>query len=121
MLLGGAGVVSIFTYIVISLPLVKKLGDRTLLAIGLGLLILSLVGLARWPGLEEGMPLVQFYTACVLQAVGYPIASALLYSIFSKVLNPRAQGGKMGWLTAGGSLARMLSPIWATSAWHKVL
>ncbi len=29
------------------------------------------------------------------------------------------QGAKMGWLTAGGSLARMIGPVWATFAWHK--
>jgi len=119
MLLGAAGVVSILTYVVISLPVVKQLGDRQLLAIGLVLLIVSLVGLARWPWFEKDMPIVQFIIASAIQAIGYPIASALLYSIFSKALNPRGQGGKMGWLTAGGSLARMVSPIWATSAWHK--
>jgi MFS transporter, ceroid-lipofuscinosis neuronal protein 7 len=41
-----------------------------------------------------------------------------MFAIYSKVLNPKFQGTKMGWLTAGGSLARMLGPIWATHAFH---
>ncbi len=69
----------------------SQLGDRILLAIGLALVIVSLLGLARWPWFEHDMPMWQFVSACVVQAIGYPIASALLYSIFSKVLNPRSQ------------------------------
>jgi ceroid-lipofuscinosis MFS transporter 7 len=52
-----------------------------------------------------------------LIGIGYPISSAYMFSIYSKVLNPAFQGTKMGYLTAGGSLARMLGPLWAVMAY----
>jgi MFS family permease len=120
-LLGGAGLISIVVYIIIGLPAVKRWGDRPLLMVGLILTCGSLVGMGQFsfvPG-DTTVYLPQFLAAAVVQSIGYPIASSLLYTTFAKSLNPRAQGGKMGWLTAGGSLARMLGPVFGVLAWNR--
>lgn len=91
----------------------------------------------------DGLHIWQIILASVFVALGYPVASAIAYALFSKVIAPLAQGDKMGYLTAGvhalsrililtfssclmpcfffvfflvgGSLARMIGPIWATA------
>jgi len=71
----------------------------------------------EWPyKFQTHLTKEQFFVAAALIGIGYPISSAYMFSIYSKVLNPDYQGTKMGYLTAGGSLARMLGPIWATKA-----
>lgn len=60
----------------------------------------------------------QYVLALVLMAVGYPAASVLCYSIYSKILGPFRQGAMMGWLTAAGSLARSLGPLFVSFLYH---
>ncbi|XP_055000622.1 major facilitator superfamily domain-containing protein 8 isoform X1 [Sorex araneus] len=92
---------------------------------------------ARWyaPGEQEptGCPvqqawcltvpaihLAQFLTATALVGVGYPACNVMSYSLYSQVLGPEPQGVYMGWLTASGSGARILGPVFISqvySAW----
>ncbi|KAF2073938.1 hypothetical protein CYY_004762 [Polysphondylium violaceum] len=121
-ILGGTGILSIVVFVVISLPFIKKFDDRKMVIFGFANLTVALLFLANYGkpfNWETDLPLWQFIIGSVFVSIGYPIASSLIYAIFSKVLNPTSQGTKMGWLTAGGSLARMLGPIWAQSIWNK--
>lgn len=55
--------------------------------------------------------LAQFLTAAVLVGIGYPACNVMSYTLYSKVLGPKPQGMYMGWLTASGSAARILGPV----------
>lgn len=73
----------------------------------------------RYPNLKwcRSVPrllLVQYIVGMVLLAVGYPTSSVLCYSIYSKILGPNPQGIMMGVLTAAGSLARTVGPLFVT-------
>lgn len=77
----------------------------------------------------------QYAIALLLIAIGYPVASVMCYSIYSKILGPNKQvyinysafsislplallhrqGTMMGVLTAAGSLARALGPIFVST------
>eukprot|EP01132_Coremiostelium_polycephalum_P001352 gene1352-1707_t len=122
LILGGTGLLSVAVFAIISLPFIKKIDDRKTALFGFANLFIALLLLTNYgPPFhwEDGLPLWQFIIGSIFVSVGYPIASSLIYAIFSKVLNPKQQGTKMGWLTAGGSLARMIGPIWAQSIWNK--
>ncbi|EGG24643.1 hypothetical protein DFA_02887 [Cavenderia fasciculata] len=120
-ILGGTGILSVAVFIIIAMPFIKKIDDRKTALFGFLSLFIALLLLANYGApfhWENSLPKWQFFLGSVFVSIGYPIASSLIYAIFSKVLNPKLQGTKMGWLTAGGSLARMLGPIWAQSIWN---
>jgi len=117
----GNGFVSIFVYIVIALPFMKKLDDRLGLLLGLGLLIASMLCFVVYDKvllLEKDLHLFQLFVGGGLVSVGYPLAATFVFTIYSKILNPQVQGTKMGFLTASGSMARMLGPLWAANAYE---
>ncbi|XP_074651229.1 major facilitator superfamily domain-containing protein 8-like [Tubulanus polymorphus] len=58
--------------------------------------------------------LAQFLAATALLSIGYPTTNVMTYSIYSKVLGPRPQGTQMGWITASGSSARTLGPVFVS-------
>ncbi|KAM5158970.1 major facilitator superfamily domain-containing protein 8 isoform 1-T1 [Callospermophilus lateralis] len=55
--------------------------------------------------------LAQFFTSAVLVGIGYPACNVISYTLYSKILGPKPQGVYMGWLTASGSGARILGPV----------
>lgn len=55
--------------------------------------------------------MAQFFTAAVLIGMGYPACSVMSYTLYSKILGPKPQGVYMGWLTASGSGARIVGPV----------
>jgi len=55
--------------------------------------------------------LSQFLTSAVLIGIGYPSCNVMSYTLYSKILGPKPQGVYMGWLTASGSAARILGPV----------
>ncbi|XP_053400185.1 major facilitator superfamily domain-containing protein 8-like isoform X2 [Mercenaria mercenaria] len=59
----------------------------------------------------------QYLLGTFFIAVGYSACSVISYTIFSKVLGPKPQGLWMGWLTASGSLARALGPVFVTQVY----
>jgi len=113
------GVISVVVFAGISIPAMKKKDDRMMLIVGNTLQIIGLFTAVTWtlPNLQKQLTKEQFFTAVALIGIGYPISSAYMFTIYSKVLNPVYQGTKMGYLTAGGSLARMLGPLWAVTAY----
>lgn len=56
----------------------------------------------------------QFLLGTFFVAVGYPTCNVMSYTIYSKILGPKHQGIWMGWLTAAGSLARTLGPVFVS-------
>ncbi|XP_003476829.1 major facilitator superfamily domain-containing protein 8 isoform X1 [Cavia porcellus] len=55
--------------------------------------------------------MAQFFTSVVFIGMGYPACNVMSYTLYSKILGPKPQGVYMGWLTASGSGARILGPV----------
>ncbi|XP_010617161.1 major facilitator superfamily domain-containing protein 8 isoform X3 [Fukomys damarensis] len=55
--------------------------------------------------------MAQFFTSAVLIGMGYSACNVMSYTLYSKILGPEPQGIYMGWLTASGSGARILGPV----------
>ncbi|XP_046576329.1 LOW QUALITY PROTEIN: major facilitator superfamily domain-containing protein 8-like [Haliotis rubra] len=62
--------------------------------------------------------LAQYLVGCIIISAGYPAANVMCYTLFSKILGPKPQGMWMGWLTASGSLARTLGPIFVSQIYY---
>ncbi|PNJ83918.1 MFSD8 isoform 29 [Pongo abelii] len=61
--------------------------------------------------------LAQFLTSVVLMGLGYPACNLMSYTLYSKILGPKPQGVYMGWLTASGSGARILGPMFISQVY----
>ncbi|KAF6095402.1 major facilitator superfamily domain containing 8 [Phyllostomus discolor] len=61
--------------------------------------------------------LAQLLTSVVLIGIGYPSCSVMSYTLYSKLLGPQPQGVYMGWLTASGSAARILGPVYISQVY----
>uniref|UniRef100_A0A667GUN9 Major facilitator superfamily domain containing 8 n=1 Tax=Lynx canadensis TaxID=61383 RepID=A0A667GUN9_LYNCA len=61
--------------------------------------------------------LAQFLTTAILIGVGYPSCNVTSYTLYSKILGPKPQGVYMGWLTASGSAARILGPVFISQVY----
>ena len=85
--------------------LAKKLGEKTLVAIGAGSFT---IGLALIPGIYK-VPLL--YGVAFFLAVGQGLTYPSLTSLVTKVTPSREHGSMLGLATSVGSLARFLGPI----------
>nr|KAI8757592.1 major facilitator superfamily domain-containing protein 8-like [Biomphalaria glabrata] len=70
-----------------------------------------------WCNYVPVIHIAQYFGATVLISIGYPMCNLLSYTIYSKVLGPKPQGLWMGWLTASGSLARTVGPIYVSQVY----
>ncbi|KAK7496588.1 hypothetical protein BaRGS_00012240, partial [Batillaria attramentaria] len=70
-----------------------------------------------WCGNVPRVLLAQFIVGTAFVAMGYPVCNVMTYTLFSKVLGPQPQGLWMGFLTATGSLARTLGPIFVSQVY----
>ncbi|XP_064141404.1 major facilitator superfamily domain-containing protein 8 isoform X2 [Loxodonta africana] len=61
--------------------------------------------------------LAQFLTSAMLIGMGYPACNVMSYTLYSKILGPKPQGVYMGWLTASGSGARILGPVFISQVY----
>ncbi|XP_070711086.1 major facilitator superfamily domain-containing protein 8 isoform X1 [Pempheris klunzingeri] len=61
--------------------------------------------------------LAQYISSDVLIGVGYPACNVMSYTLYSKILGPKPQGVYMGWLTASGSGARTLGPVFVSQVY----
>ncbi|XP_068845919.1 major facilitator superfamily domain-containing protein 8 isoform X7 [Capricornis sumatraensis] len=61
--------------------------------------------------------LAQFLISAVLIGIGYPSCNVMSYTLYSKILGPNPQGVYMGWLTASGSAARILGPVFISQVY----
>ena len=121
LLVFGAGLFSVVVFIVLGVVTRKrKIDDRKLILFGSLFMLASNVVIIPFWG-TSGLHLAQLILSSLFVAIGYPVASSITYALFSKVIHPVAQGDKMGYLTACGSLARMVGPIWATALYMSSL
>lgn len=58
--------------------------------------------------------LAQYITSDIFIGLGYPVCSVMCYTLYSKIIGPKPQGVYMGWLTAAGSAARTLGPVFVS-------
>ncbi|KAG8453890.1 hypothetical protein GDO86_000494 [Hymenochirus boettgeri] len=58
--------------------------------------------------------LAQYITSDILIGMGYPVCNVMSYTLYSKIIGPKPQGVYMGWLTAAGSAARTLGPVFVS-------
>ncbi|XP_069487203.1 major facilitator superfamily domain-containing protein 8 [Ambystoma mexicanum] len=61
--------------------------------------------------------LAQYLSADILIGMGYPVCNVMSYTLYSKILGPKPQGLYMGWLTASGSGARTLGPVFVSQTY----
>ncbi|ESP02723.1 hypothetical protein LOTGIDRAFT_138023, partial [Lottia gigantea] len=62
--------------------------------------------------------LSQFLAGVACIGIGYPVAQIMSYTIYSKILGPKPQAVWMGWLTAAGSAARAIGPVFVTQIYN---
>ncbi|GFO25664.1 major facilitator superfamily domain-containing protein 8-like [Plakobranchus ocellatus] len=65
------------------------------------------------------LPLLQYLAGTLVISIGYPMCQMLTYTIYSKILGPKPQGVWMGWITAAGSLARTVGPIYVSQVYDQ--
>ncbi|XP_035639192.1 major facilitator superfamily domain-containing protein 8 isoform X1 [Oncorhynchus keta] len=70
-----------------------------------------------WCQYTPAIYLAQFLTADVLIGAGYPACNVISYTLYSKILGSKPQGVYMGWLTASGSGARTLGPVFVSQVY----
>uniref|UniRef100_A0A8C8F3U5 Major facilitator superfamily (MFS) profile domain-containing protein n=1 Tax=Oncorhynchus tshawytscha TaxID=74940 RepID=A0A8C8F3U5_ONCTS len=70
-----------------------------------------------WCQYTPAIHLAQFLTADVLIGAGYPACNVISYTLYSKILGSKPQGVYMGWLTASGSGARTLGPVFVSQVY----
>ncbi|XP_075471564.1 major facilitator superfamily domain-containing protein 8 [Ascaphus truei] len=61
--------------------------------------------------------LAQYLTSDIFIGLGYPVCNVMSYTLYSKILGPKPQGVYMGWLTAAGSAARTLAPVFVSQSY----
>nr|DBA28943.1 TPA: hypothetical protein GDO54_009223 [Pyxicephalus adspersus] len=61
--------------------------------------------------------LAQYLTSDILIGLGYPVCNVMSYTLYSKIIGPKPQGVYMGWLTAAGSAARTLGPVFVSESY----
>ncbi|MCI4384588.1 hypothetical protein PGIGA_G00040520 [Pangasianodon gigas] len=70
-----------------------------------------------WCQFTPAIHLAQYLTSDILIGVGYPACNVMSYTLYSKILGPKPQGVYMGWLTASGSGARTLGPVFVSQVY----
>ncbi|XP_061183566.1 major facilitator superfamily domain-containing protein 8-like isoform X1 [Saccostrea echinata] len=68
----------------------------------------------QWCAYTPIVTLAQFLCGTALICIGYPTGNVMSYALYSKILGPKPQGTMMGFLTASGSLARTVGPIFVS-------
>lgn len=70
-----------------------------------------------WCQYTPAIHLAQYISSDILIGVGYPACNVMSYTLYSKILGSKPQGVYMGWLTASGSGARTLGPVFVSQAY----
>uniref|UniRef100_A0AAQ4NZV0 Major facilitator superfamily domain containing 8 n=1 Tax=Gasterosteus aculeatus aculeatus TaxID=481459 RepID=A0AAQ4NZV0_GASAC len=70
-----------------------------------------------WCQYTPSIHLAQFISSNILIGVGYPACNVMSYTLYSKILGPIPQGVYMGWLTASGSGARTVAPVFVSQVY----
>lgn len=70
-----------------------------------------------WCQYIPAIHLAQYITSDILIGAGYPACNVMSYTLYSKMIGPKPQGVYMGWLTASGSGARILGPVFVSQVY----
>ncbi|XP_074555528.1 major facilitator superfamily domain-containing protein 8 [Halichoeres trimaculatus] len=70
-----------------------------------------------WCQYTPAIYLAQYISSDFLIGIGYPACNVMSYTLYSKILGPKPQGVYMGWLTASGSGARTLGPVFVSQVY----
>ncbi|KAG7243365.1 hypothetical protein INR49_011821 [Caranx melampygus] len=70
-----------------------------------------------WCQYTPAIHIAQYISSDFLIGVGYPACNVMSYTLYSKILGPKPQGVYMGWLTASGSGARTLGPVFVSQVY----
>ncbi|XP_012675862.2 major facilitator superfamily domain-containing protein 8 [Clupea harengus] len=70
-----------------------------------------------WCLYTPAIHLAQYLTSDFIIGVGFPACNVMSYTLYSKILGPKPQGVYMGWLTASGSGARTLGPVFVSQVY----
>ncbi|XP_076856068.1 major facilitator superfamily domain-containing protein 8 isoform X2 [Brachyhypopomus gauderio] len=70
-----------------------------------------------WCQYTPAIHLAQYIISNIFIGVGYPATNVMSYTLYSKILGPKPQGVYMGWLTASGSGARTLGPVFVSQVY----
>ncbi|KAM3591047.1 uncharacterized protein V6R79_021219 [Siganus canaliculatus] len=70
-----------------------------------------------WCQYTPAIHLAQYISSDILIGIGYPACNVMSYTLYSKILGPKPQGVYMGWLTASGSGARTLGPVFVSQVY----
>jgi DHA1 family tetracycline resistance protein-like MFS transporter len=100
------GVVAVITQLILLPKLVKKFGERRILAIGALGLSLGLFGIFFG---QYGIPVV--YTALIFISISNGLTGPTLQAIASESVEKDEYGGTLGILQSSGSMARIFGPI----------
>ncbi len=100
------GIMAVITQLILLPRLVKKFGERKLLAIGALGLSLGLFGIYFG---QFGLPIL--YVAMMLISVSNGLSGPTLQAIASESVDKDEYGGTLGILQSSGSLARIFGPI----------
>uniref|UniRef100_A0A2D4NDC6 Major facilitator superfamily (MFS) profile domain-containing protein n=5 Tax=Micrurus spixii TaxID=129469 RepID=A0A2D4NDC6_9SAUR len=73
-----------------------------------------------WCSYTPVIHLGQYITSNILIGLGYPACNVMSYTLYSKILGPTPQGIYMGWLTACGSGARILGPVFVSQLYSSL-
>jgi len=100
---------------------VKKLNtvwsERNINLLGSFVAALALMSMGGFGTSGSAVPLGQWISSAIVFFFAHPFAMATVMSIYSKIVGPFKgdQGPYMGYITMVGSLASIVSPLWATS------
>ena len=108
LLFGGGGLVAVLVQGGLIRPLSRRIEDRYLLLAGYLLMLAGFATLAT-----QQMLLPRFLAGALCLGVGMSLSQPSLFAMFSRISSMEGQGAAMGWLNAGGSLARIAGPLWA--------
>ncbi|XP_076145316.1 major facilitator superfamily domain-containing protein 8 isoform X2 [Alosa pseudoharengus] len=70
-----------------------------------------------WCLYTPAIHLAQYIISNFLIGVGFSACNVMSYTLYSKILGPKPQGVYMGWLTASGSGARTLGPVFVSQVY----
>ncbi|CAN8077127.1 unnamed protein product [Agarophyton chilense] len=110
------GFFGFFVYLCFK-PIAQRFSDRSLVFMGLLLVLLGCFPLAIAP-LTPHIPLIG-YVLCLgmTWSLAYPLGQTAVLALFSKVLGGLPAGGFLGLFSATGSLARITFAMVASAIW----
>eukprot|EP00038_Savillea_parva_P004853 m.144015 g.144015 ORF g.144015 m.144015 type:complete len:505 (+) comp11593_c0_seq36:131-1645(+) len=126
---GGIQTVFVFTQ---AKNYSARLGERKVLCIGMVLLIVAQLAMVPyigkrieqnrscadpWCRSDPALPLWQYLVSIFIVNIGFPLASVMIFTLYSYVLGPFHTGSWMGIINGFGSLARCIGPALITSGY----